>query len=97
MNHNKAYKMKKKLYDSDNGTLHHDILISIDGIGLTYMKLSEYDKALKYQRKALKEWEKLKGSKKTQNYAISLNNISQTYKKKGEYEKAFYLMRVTPS
>jgi hypothetical protein len=33
-----------------------DVLISVDGIGITYMKLNDTDKALRYQRKALEEW-----------------------------------------
>ena len=37
--------MKKALYGADEN---QDILISIDGIGLTYMKLTIFEKAIKY-------------------------------------------------
>ena len=55
-----SYKMKKALYGDENN---QDMLISIDGIGLTYMKLTLYEKALKYQKRALKFWEELKCSR----------------------------------
>ena len=68
--------MKKIIYQKE---LHPDILISIDGIGLTMMKLQEYEKAIKYQKNTLQLWEELKENKRNnQNYAISLNNLSQT-------------------
>ena len=85
--------MKKIIYQKE---LHPDILISIDGIGLTMMKLQEYEKAIKYQKKTLQLWEELKENKRNnQNYAISLNNLSQTLKRKGELDKAFFLMKIS--
>jgi len=41
--HVKSYMMKRALYPTENN---QDIIISIDDIGLTYMKLQIYDKAI---------------------------------------------------
>jgi hypothetical protein len=45
--HKEAYKMKKRIFAS-SALPHQDVLISLDGIGIMYMKLSEYDKAMDY-------------------------------------------------
>ena len=80
--------MKKIIYQKE---LHPDILISIDGIGLTMMKLQEYEKAIKYQKNTLPLWEELKENKRNnQNYAISLNNLSQTLSVKVSWTKLFF-------
>lgn len=73
--------------------MNQDLIISLDNIGLTYMKMDDNDNAFACQKEALRQWEALKKSKITHFYSISLNNLAQTFKRKSDYDVAYFLIR----
>ncbi len=67
------------------GRLYNQIAYYIDD-------LAEYEKAIKFYRKALEIGEKTIG-KEHPAYAIRLNNLAEVYRKQGKYEEAIQLYK----